>query len=203
MEQLPQTGGLFDKSITVLRWVDNWKKLVIFMVLVTFCASGYALWEYRRALAFWGMASFGTPQIDQPRVEPEMTAMMADTGALSVAVWSINLESNQRRAIFVRVRNEHLTNLEGTGDLALRPYSKLTADTIDLINSKTKCWPHVANTAVGKSARDAGVTWVCAAAIPPRFGTMIGMLAVGFAGRPENEDYVKMRIHQAADRIIR
>ncbi|MBL5924727.1 hypothetical protein [Enterobacter asburiae] len=200
MDETQKEAG---RALAFIRYVNTWKKLVIFMVLVTFCTSVYALWEYRRELTFWAMASFGNPRIDEDRLEPEMTAMIADTGALSVAVWSVNLESNQRRALFVRIRNERLINLEGTGDLALRPYSKLTAEIIELINSKTKCWPHVANTVVGKSARDAGVKWVCAAAIPPQFGTMIGMLAVGFPEQPENEDYVKMRIRQAAERVIK
>ena len=200
MDETQKEAG---RALAVIRYVNTWKKLIIFMVLVTFCASGYAVWDYRRELAFWAMASFGNPRIDEERVEPEVTSLMADTTALSAAVWSVNLESNQRRAIFVRVRDERLTNQEGTGDLALRPQSKLTAEIIELINSKTKCWPHVANTVVGKTAREAGVKWVCAAAIPPQFGTMIGMLAVGFAEQPENEDYVKMRIRDAAERIIR
>jgi hypothetical protein len=192
-----------ERAMSVLRYVNTWKRLIIFIVLVTFCASGCAVWECRRELAYWAMASFGNPRIDEMRVEPEVTAMMADTMALSAAVWSINLESNQRRAIYVRVRNEHLPNLEGTGDIALRPYSKLTPEIIGLIDNKTRCWEHIANTAVGKSARESGVKWVCAAAVPPEFGTMIGMLAVGFERQPENEDYVRMRIRQAAERIIR
>lgn len=195
--------NLGDKLFTVVRYIDSWKKLLILIVLVSFFASAYAIWENRRELTFLAMASFGNPKIDETHVEPEMTKMMADTGAISVAVWSINLESNQRRAIFVRVKSERLINQEGTGDIVLRAYSPLTKEIISLIDNKTACWEHVANTIVGKSARDAGVSWVCSAAVPPEFGTMIGMLAVGFAERPENEDYVKMRIRQAAERIIR
>lgn len=194
---------LGDKAFAVVRYVDSWKKLLILIVLVSFSASVYAIWESRRELAFLAMSSFGTPRIDENQIEPEVTNMMADTGAISVAVWSINLESNQRRAIFVRIKNERLVNQEGTGDIVLRPHSPLTKEIISLIDNKTACWEHIANTVVGKSARDAGVSWVCSAAVPPEFGTMIGMLAVGFSERPENEDYVKLRLRQAAEKIIR
>ncbi|WP_269154285.1 MULTISPECIES: hypothetical protein [Lelliottia] len=31
------------RALAVIRYVNTWKKLIIFMVLVTFCASGYSL----------------------------------------------------------------------------------------------------------------------------------------------------------------
>lgn len=200
---MDEKAGVAQKAFALIKWVDSWKKLTLFMVLVTFCASGYALWDYRRELAFWGMASFGTPQIDEAAIDSEAEKLLADLGATSIAVWSINLERNQRTALYSRVKDQRLSNQEGISDLALRPYSKLTAEIITLIDEKTSCWPHVANTPVGVSARDAGVTYVCAAAIPPQFGMMIGMLSIGFAAPPPNEDYVKFRLKQTAERIIR
>lgn len=195
--------ALFERFMTVVHWVDSWKKLAILMVLIVFTASTYVAWESRRALAFTAMGAFGTPQIDEMALEPEITRLMADTGAVSVSVWSLNLERNQRRALYVRERGRDLQSLAGTGDLIFRPASRLSDEFIHLIDNKANCWEHIANTAVGKSARDSGVKWVCAAAIPPEFGAMIGMLAIGFTERPENEDYVKLRIKQAAQRIIK
>ncbi|MCW4985694.1 MULTISPECIES: hypothetical protein [Enterobacter] len=191
------------RGMELVRHIDSWKKLIIFMVLALFCVTLYSAWEHRRDFAFWAMSSFGNPRIDEVRVGPEVSAMMADINALGAVVWSVNLEKNKRKAIYVRVGNERLTNLEGTGDLVLRAQSPLTAEVIGLIDIKMKCWELTANTVVGKRSSDAGVKWVCAAAIPPQFGTMIGVMSVGFAERPENEDYVKMRIRQAAERIIR
>ncbi|MBL5914649.1 hypothetical protein JBO41_21185 [Enterobacter asburiae] len=193
----------FERLMIVVRWVDSWKKLAILMILIIFTVSTYIAWENRRALAFAAMGAFGTPQIDEMAVGPEITSLMADTGAIAASVWSLNLEKNQRRAIYVRERERDLQSLVGTGDLIFRPSSRLSDEFIHLIDNKTNCWEHIANTAVGKSARGAGVKWICAAAIPPEFGAMIGMLAVGFSERPENEDYVKLRIKQAAQRVIK
>ncbi|MBL5926041.1 hypothetical protein [Enterobacter asburiae] len=91
----------------------------------------------------------------------------------------------------------------GTGDIILRPYSQLTIEFISLIDNKINCWKLVATTSVEKTVHDSGVAWVCAAASPPQFGTMICMLVIGFAERPENEDYIKLRIKQAAERVIK
>ncbi|EMO5715840.1 hypothetical protein RVW00_000775 [Enterobacter bugandensis] len=191
------------RGMELVRHIDSWKKLIIFMVLALFCVTLYSAWEHRRELAFIAMSNFGAPQIDEQRIEPEIASMMAATGAVGVALWSVNLENNQRRTIFVRDRERRVTSLEGHEDLLLRPHDPLTAEVIELINIKTKCWAHMPNTNVGRSSVADGVTWICSAAIPPQFGVMIGILSVGFTARPENEDYVKARIRDAAQRIIR
>lgn len=191
------------RGMALVRHIDTWKKLTIFMVLTLFCVVLYSAWEHRRELAFLAMSSFGEPRIDDHRIEPEIASMMAATGAVGAALWSVNLENNQRRTIFVRDRERRVTSLEGHEDLLLRPQDPLTAEVIELINIKTKCWAHMPNTKVGRSSVAEGVTWICSAAIPPQFGVMIGILSVGFTARPENEDYVKARIRDAAQRIIR
>lgn len=198
-----QKGGLIHYAWSLILLVNSWKRLAILIVLVTFSIVAYLSYEHRRELAYSAMVAFGTPQIDEKAIKPEITSLMADTGAIAASVWSLNLEKNQRRALYVRERERELDNLVGTGDLILRPYSQLTIEFISLIDNKTNCWKHISTTAVGKTARDSGVTWVCAAAIPPQFGTMIGMLVIGFAERPENEDYIKLRIKQAAERVIK
>lgn len=194
---------LADKGMALVRYVNTWKKLFLLIFLVSFFGIGYSIWESRRDIAFWAMEEFGRPVINEQSVDQEVRGAMADTGAKTTALWSINLEGNQRAAIYVRVGSERLANLEGTTDLALRPHSDLSAAIIELIDNKTGCWEHIANTAVGVSARAAGVKYVCAASVPPRYGAMVGMLAFGFGEKPEHEDYVKMRIRQAAERIIR
>lgn len=190
------------RAMGLIRWVDTWKKLALLVALVFFAGLGKYAWESRREVAYVMMNAFGTPRIHEESVGPEITRLMADTGAVTAAVWSMNLEKNQRIALYVRERERVLENLNGTGDLILRPYSDLTIEFINLIDSKAACWKHVASTSVGKSARESGVKWVCASAIPPQFGQMIGMLAIGFTERPGNEDYVKLRIKQAAVKII-
>ncbi|HHA1670074.1 TPA: hypothetical protein ACOEF8_002045 [Enterobacter roggenkampii] len=192
-----------DRWISMAQWVNGWKRLAILIVLATFTLILYLSYEHRRELAYSAMVAFGTPQIDEKAIKPEISRLMADTGAIAASAWSLNLEKNQRRALYVRERERELDNLVGTGDLILRPYSQLTVEFINLIDNKTNCWKHISTTAVGKAARDSGVTWVCAAAIPPQFGTMIGMLVIGFAERPDNEDYIKLRIKQAAERVIK
>jgi hypothetical protein len=196
-------SGYADKAFTLIKWVDSWKKLFILVALTVFGILSLLVYQNRVELSTELFKHFGRIQIDQSRIDAEAVKLLADTGGVSVAVWSINFTSNQRTALYVRIKDQRMINQEGLSDLALRKSSQLTADIIELIDNKAFCWEHVANTAVGRSARESGVTYVCAAAIPPEFGAMVGMLAVGFESPPANEDFVKFRLKQAAERMIK
>lgn len=201
IENKPQ--GKLDAVTWLIRWVDSWKKLGILMVLVSFLTTGYFAWEHRRELSFWAMASFGTPQIDNAIVDKEAARLMADTGAISVTVWSVNLEQNRRKSLYVRMGEQRRHQLEEVGDLALRPYSEHSAHVIDAISNKNQCSKAIANTAVGEAAKRHGVNYTCSAAIPPSYGAMIGLLVIGFPSAPKNEDYIKLRMHEAAQAMIK
>lgn len=202
MESEKKSEGVREDAFRLIKYVNTWKKLGILMVFVVFCGISYASWENRRELSVWLISVYGTPKIDNEAIEPEVTKLLADVGGKSVTVWAINLHQNKRTAIYFRVGERRLNDLEGTGDLALRPYSDHSANIIKTITDKTLCAPLIANTAIGEAARKAGITYVCYAAIPPSHGTMIGLLVVGFAEPPKNEDYVKLRMIAAAQRII-
>jgi hypothetical protein len=200
---LEEKAGIAQKAFALIKWVDSWKKLGILMVLVSFFSTGYFAWEHRRELSFWAMASFGTPQIDESTIEGESSRLMADTGAISVTVWAVNLEQNRRASLYVRMGEGRRQSLEGVGDLALRPHSEHSANLINAISNKTQCSKAIANTAVGEEARKRGVVYTCSAAIPPSHGAMIGLLVVGFTELPKNEDYIKLRMREAAQAMIK
>lgn len=192
-----------DAAFKLIRWVDSWKKLFLLVAMAFWGGLFYFAYTDRVEISTALFKHFGRVQIDRSKIDTEATSLLSDTGGISIAVWSLNFTSNQRTAVYVRVKDQHLTNQEGISDILLRKSSPLTSYTIELIDNKAYCWDHLANTPVGKTARDSGVTYVCAAAIPPEFGAMVGMLAIGFTSPPENEDYVKLRIKQAAERIIK
>ena len=175
-----QHGGLIHYAWSLIHFVNSWKRLAILIVLITFTIVAYLSYEHRRELAYSEMVAFGTPQIDGKTIKSEITHLMDNSGAISACVWSLNLEKNQGCAFSVREWERKLDNLVGTGDLTLRPYSQLTIEFISLIDNKTSCWKHVATTAVGKAARGSGGESGCAAAVPPQFGTMIGMQVIKF-----------------------
>ena len=196
-------AGRMDFALKIIKYVNTPKRLVMLVALIvslTFC---YSLWENRREVSFWAMSNFGIPTIDEASIDHAAVKLMADVGAQSITVWSINLNQNRRNAIYFRVGQNRMQFLEGTGDLALRKYSEQTANLISVITEKTLCTKLIANTAVGEAARKQGVNYVCYAAVPPSYGHMIGLLVAGFAQKPENEDYVKLRMVSAAEEIIR
>jgi hypothetical protein len=202
-EKKKNSDGIRDVAMKLIRHINTWKKALIVMALVTFGASGYTVWENRTDLADWLVMAYGTPSIDESSIEPEIDKLLSDVGAQSATVWAVNLHQNKRTAIYFRIKDHRLKNIEGAGDLALRPYSDHSAAVIKTITDKALCVTQIANTAVGEAERKAGVTYVCLAAIPPAHGTMIGLLVVGFTSRPKHEDYIKLRMITAAQRIIK
>jgi len=196
-------GGLFQTLFTLANGLNCRKRPGTLILLMALLVITYLLYEHRRDLSSGALFASGTPQIDRQMIGPEITRLMADTGAISASVWSVNLERNLRKSIYVRIGDKELTNLFDTGDLVLRPESQLTKQFIILLDKKTNCWELIAVTQVGRAGREAGVTWVCAATIPPGAGTVIGTLAVGFPARPASEDYIRLRISQAAQRIMK
>jgi hypothetical protein len=193
----------FDYALKLIRYVNTPRRLAMLVLLIVSMIGCYTLWESRGELAFAAMSEFGTPQIDEKSVDGNAVKLMADVGAMSVSVWSVNLNQNRRNAIYLRIGQSRLQYLEGTGDLALRPYSEHSADLIRVITEKTLCSKLIANTAVADAERKAGVNYVCQAAIPPGYGYMVGLLTAGFGQKPDNEDYVKLRMVQAAEAIIK
>ena len=193
----------FDYAFRLIRYINTPKRLIMLFLLMVSIIISYTLWENRRELSFAFMSGFGSPQIEEASVDGNAVKLMADVDAMSVSVWSVNLNQNRRNAIYLRIGQNRLQYLEGTGDLALRPYSEHSADLIKVITEKTLCSRLIANTAVGEAERKAGVNYVCQAAIPPGYGYMVGLLTAGFSEKPENEDYIKMRMTQAAEAIIK
>lgn len=192
-----------DYAFKLIKYVNTPRRLAMLVLLIVSMIGCYTLWESRGELAFAAMSEFGTPQIDEKSVDSNAVKLMADVGAMSVSVWSVNLNQNRRQAIYLRIGQNRLQYLEGTGDLALRPYSEHSADLIKVITEKTLCSKLIANTAVADAERKAGVNYVCQAAIPPGYGYMVGLLTTGFYQKPVNEDYIKMRMTQAAEAIIK
>jgi hypothetical protein len=203
MKTINPQEGIREDAFRLLNYINTWKKLAILMVMVVFFGVCYVGWEQRRELSFWLMSTYGTPQVDNAIVDTEAVQLMNDIDGKSVAVWSLELNQNKRSAIYFRVADRRINHLEGTADLALRPYSEYSANIIKTITQKTLCVPLIVNTVIGEMEKKEGVSYVCYAAIPPSHGTMIGLLVVGFAQKPHNEDYVKVRMISAAQRIIK
>ncbi|MGO3396943.1 MAG: hypothetical protein ACTINL_10640 [Serratia proteamaculans] len=203
MDQQPKQAAQFlDPFFNLLAVVNTWKKVAIFIVLALFLAAVYGAWDNRREVTFWAMSQFGTPKIDPDAIATQASSLMADTGAASVTIWSIDLQRNQRHALYVNVGNRQVSELEGLGDLALRPRSEQSANLIRMLNDQTWCGPLVQSSAVEKALASNGITYACAAAIPPTTGFFIGIVSVGFRAAPDNDDYIRQRLISAAEGVI-
>ncbi|MGK0602888.1 hypothetical protein [Yokenella regensburgei] len=196
------TSGLLDTLLHFVRWVDTWKKLLILFLLAIIFTTGILAWEYRSRLVEPVLRVTTTPGINEDNLEPEMSAIIHDTGAVAVAVWSVSMERNYREAIYVRINDKQMNNLEGAGDIVLRLRTRETTDIIRLLDTSAACWPYKGVTAIGMEAIRAGVKWVCATTIPPHYGAVAGILAVGFAGQPGNEEFIKTRLINAAEKVM-
>lgn len=187
----------------ILNWLDSWKKFFLLFMLAISCSAGYIIWENRRELTYIALSGLSSPQIDISKITPEMNSLMADTGAVGAVIWSVHLENNYRKIIYININNEVQPSLTGKGEVILRPDTWQTIELIKLLNNRATCFPFSGASSVHIINAKANVKWVCAVAIPPSYGTFIGVLAVGFKQRPVNEDYIILRIRHSAERVIR
>lgn len=194
--------GLVDRLLQFVRWVDTWKKLLILLLLAAALTAGAVAWEYRSRLLEPVIRAARVPVIDESRLEAEMNTVMRDTNAIALVVWSVSMERNYRESLYVRINEEKVPRLEGAGDIVLRLHARETTEIIRLLDTSAACWPYAGATEIGMEAIRVGVKWVCATTIPPTYGHVAGILAVGFPGQPENEDFIKVRLINAAEKIV-
>lgn len=197
------TSGVLRAFIGYLKWINTWKKLFIVSLLIAIFISGAMVWESRQALILSLRKIAGEPQIDEDKLDSEMDSIMRDTGAVALVVWSVSLDRNYREAIYVNVNNKKVSQLKDFNDIVLRLHTRETNEIIKLLDANVSCWSYAGNTEVGLEAINAGVKWVCAAKIPPSYGGITGIIAVGFTHQPENEDFIKVRVIHGAEKIIK
>lgn len=196
------TSGLLNSLLQFVKWVDTWKKLLIILLMAGSLAAGVVVWEFRDRLIEPVIRATKAPMIDEDKLEPEMDAVIRDTEATALVVWSVSMERNYRETLYVRINEQKIARLEGIGDIVLRQQVRETTEIIRLLDTSAACWPYSGATEVGMEAIRAGVTWVCATTVPPTYGHVAGILAVGFTEQPENEDFIKVRLINAAEKIL-
>lgn len=192
-------GYLFDH----LRRITTFRQVLITLLLAVCTLAGSAAWEYRRELALAAVSKFGTPEIDTSHTEEVATELMRTTGAQTISIWSVNMQSNELTLLYFRQGDTRMTQYEGLSGLAFREDREHPGAVIRLLNRKTDCGQAV--TASGEDIIPAtpGVTYTCAASIPPTHGIFLGFIAAGFNDKPAQPDYVKMRLASAAQKMMK
>lgn len=201
MENNNKSGVSF--FVSLLEKIDSWKKLGIFIVLLIFFGAGYFLYSYQKDLYFLVLDSYGMPEIDSKNIDSEAMLLIRETRAVSVVVWKVALVSNHREAIYININGQRDKDLEGSGDLLLRKNSDLTAAMIELLDNDITCFNGTDDSSVGKALAAAGVRYTCSVSVPPRYDAIVGVISLGFTNRPANEDYIRKRLLQAAEKITR
>lgn len=196
------TSGLLDSLLQFIKWVDTWKKLLIILLMAGMLTVGGIVWEFRDRIIEPVIRAAKAPIIDEDKLESEMGSVMRGTGAVALVVWSVSMERNYRETLYVQINEQKISRLEGKADIVLRQQVRETTEIIRLLDTSAACWPYSGTTEVGMEAIRAGVKWVCATTIPPTYGHVAGILAVGFSGQPENEDFIKVRLINAAEKIL-
>lgn len=195
-------SGLVQTIIQFVKWIDSWKKMLFVVLFAIIIPGAVIVWEYRAVFIDAFIKEDKKPNIAYLKLDVEMKSVMHDTNALAVVVWSVSMERNYREAIYVRINDRKMNNLEGMGDTVLRLDARETTEIIRLLDTSASCWPYEGKTTLGLVAVTAGVKWVCATTIPPSYGIVAGILATGFNRKPVNEDFVKVRLINAAERIL-
>ncbi|HBC0987188.1 TPA: hypothetical protein IGZ61_001850 [Escherichia coli] len=192
-------GYLFD----YLRQIKSIRQVLITLLLAVGTIAGGTVWEYRRELTLAAVSRFGTPEIDSSRAESVATELMRTTGAKTVSIWSVSMQSNERTLLYFRQGDIRLSQYEGVSDLAFQLHSASTDELIRLINHEADCYPSIVSHPEDVVMVDPEVTYVCSASIPPAHGIFLGFITAGFYGKPARPDYIKTRLASAAQKMMK
>lgn len=207
-----KSGGKFDADehfhsklellIKFIQWLDTWKKLWIFIVLLFFIGSGSLLYFNQGVVLKWLDYISDSVHLNMEKIDPEVKSLVVDTHADMGAVWSINRKEKVRVLSYMIVDGQRIRDLEGGSDVIVSSHSEVSSLIIDLFNESTICDYVSATSDVGKLLAKSGFGYYCAVTIPSGNRSMIGVVIVGFRSRPTNQDYIKQRLRISADRLI-
>lgn len=178
-------------------------KIQIVLLMLASVAACSAFQHYRQNVGLILNEETGHVRLAPSAMPEEARRLMKSTGALSVAVWVVDFESNQRRAVFIQVGNTRLRDREGSTELVMRPFTAITRGIIELTGHPISCWKHVPISNLGWTVQDSDVKWVCAVALPPGKGHLTGMLVAGFGEQPKSEKDIQVQLTASAENIIR
>ena len=184
------------------RQLKSWGGLARLVILLVVVGSGWLVYsgEWRAVANFIG-SKYGRYTLrSESEVDEQATDLLRLTGASSIVVYSVY--ANQRRVIYMRLHAGRETRFDGTGDV-LWPVGdhELLDDTARLMAGDIVCRDFVPRMASGEFLRQQGVAWACSVRAPHRHEGFAGIIALGFHEKPENSQYVKARLKDAADAI--
>lgn len=192
----------YDQIINLLR--GRKVRIRIFVLMLAAAAAAcFAVLHFQQNIAFVLREETGHTRLNLSAMPEESRRLMKNTGALSVAVWSVDFESNQRRAVYIQAGNRRLRDNEGSTAPVMRPFTAITRGIIELTGNPISCWKHVPVSDLGWAVQDADVKWVCAVALPPDRGIMTGMLVAGFGDQPKDDRDIQVQLRTSAEKIIR
>ncbi|MGE4781568.1 hypothetical protein [Yersinia enterocolitica] len=188
---------------SLLEKIDTWKKLGIFIVLLIISGGGYFIYIYQNEFFFLTLNALEIPEIDRKKIDTEAIQLIRETNAISVVVWEIEFESNRREAIYINIDGVRDNRLVGTGDLIFKKKAKLTEVIIELLVNETACSEVNDDSSVSMALVNAGVTYICLVSIPPSYKSIVGIISLGFATKPVNEDYIRRELLQVAENLTK
>lgn len=194
-------GSLLDAAIDLLKWIDNPKKMLIAIILVSFGLISYSMWESRTDITRYLMKQFAVVEIDRDALDGQAISLMKDLDADVINIWSADPARNRKTLMYRRTLAGLDTTNKDKSDVLFRADSNLIDPTVTLLNARTVCQPIKDDESMQASPK---TNYMCAVSVPPAYADgFVGVIVLGFDKQPLHEDYVLQRMSQASQAIIK
>jgi hypothetical protein len=193
-----------DKAIDLIKWVDNPFKLFAVVLLSIVFFAGYFAWDSRQTIL---TAIHQTNTIPKLRTQDEMLPvaqkLLKDLDAKTVVVNEVNLVTNLRTTLIAISQTERNSAMEGVSVTLISEIQGRNKSVVAMMAGEVDCEDYKPSSKIGGWVKNQGVDFVCRGSIPPPMGQFAGYVAVGFKGKPQDLNAVKIRINLASTQMAK
>jgi hypothetical protein len=193
------SGGVLDKALDLIKWVDSPFKLATVIILGILGLAGYITYQHQEKIVGTLTSRETMPELlADERLASLGRDLLRDLRAETIIIHQIDLAKNARMTRVAQSQDGRFAPLEGKKGAFFSGSPARNRAAITMLNGEVMCEPFEASSDVGDWLISRGVTFACRGSIPPEPGHMAGYIAVGFKQEPRDVVSVKTRINQTS-----
>ena len=189
---------------SVLSYVDSPFKLAAIVLMGVLSFAGYLIYSNQSLLIDAYKRDSELPKLDVSGAEDLIPMLMRETGADTVALFSVNQIRDTRTVERIYSQDGRDKSHDGRVLKLFSGVPENDQDVIALMSGETPCGEYAkAQSIVGLTYKQRGVTFTCRISIPPEREAFVGQYTVGWTSTPESLEHIRAVMQIASQHSVK
>jgi hypothetical protein len=189
---------------SVLSYVDSPFKLAAIVLMGVLTFAGYLVYSNQGLLIDAYKRDAELPKLDVAAAEDSIPMLMRETGADIVALFSVNQIRGTRTVERIYTQEGRDKTHDGRVLKLFSGSQDNDSDVIALMAGETPCGDYGrAQSIVGLTYKQRGVTYTCRTSIPPERDSFVGQYTLGWVNKPADLDHVRAVLQIASGTSVK